>query len=66
MRIVVNGKDMLFGEQITILGLLEKLELSKEGIAVAVNGEVIPKSKHDSFSLKDGDEVEVVKVVGGG
>ena len=35
-------------------------------VAVAINGEFVPRSRYDSVQLKDGDAVEVVAPVGGG
>jgi sulfur carrier protein len=36
------------------------------GFAVAVNEEVVPKSKYESHKLSEGDRVEIVHLVGGG
>ena len=35
-------------------------------IAVAHNGDVIPRDRYDGVCLNDGDSVEVVRMVGGG
>jgi sulfur carrier protein len=36
------------------------------GVAVAVNGEVVPRRSWDVHRLADGDDVEIVKPIGGG
>jgi sulfur carrier protein len=36
------------------------------GVAVAVNGEVIPRSRHAGTELTEGARVEIVKAVQGG
>ena len=48
--------------------LLDKLGLSdrSRGMAVAVNGSVVPRSGWDAVNLRDGDQVEVVCAVQGG
>lgn len=66
MRIFINDQEKVFERALTISDLLSELSLLNEGIAIAVNGEVVPRSKHGDYSLKDGDRVEIVKVVGGG
>ncbi|MEW6655715.1 MAG: sulfur carrier protein ThiS [Aquificota bacterium] len=68
MRLVVNGKDTHMPEGISILELLERLEIKvrEVGLAVAVNGEIVPKSRYKEYILKDGDSVEIVNIVGGG
>ncbi|MCC8121475.1 MAG: sulfur carrier protein ThiS [Oscillospiraceae bacterium] len=35
-------------------------------IAVARNGEIVPKAQYDRVIMEDGDVVEVVSFVGGG
>ena len=39
---------------------------TRRGIAVAVNGQVIPRSQHANTELTDGDRVEIVTAVQGG
>ncbi|MEO8188162.1 MAG: sulfur carrier protein ThiS, partial [Burkholderiaceae bacterium] len=35
-------------------------------VAVERNGEIVPKSQHDSTKLTSGDRLEIVIAVGGG
>ena len=42
------------------------VETSRRGVAVAVNGEVVPRSSWHETELSDGDEVEIVHAVQGG
>ena len=46
--------------------LLALFEIDTRRVAVAVNGEVIPKRKHPDTIVREGDVVEVVRMVGGG
>jgi sulfur carrier protein len=39
---------------------------ARRGIAVAVNGQVIPRSQHASTELSEGARVEIVTAVQGG
>lgn len=48
----------------TLAGLLESLEL--EGVAVALNGEVVHRNRWPETPLAPGDRVEIVQAVGGG
>ncbi len=68
MRIIVNGKLLEVEEDISLLALLEKnrIEIRPVGLAVAVNEEIVPKSKYEEYRLKEGDRVEIVNIVGGG
>ena len=68
LEITVNGERRFFRRSMTVLELLKEIgvEIREVGLAVAVNGEVVPKSEYGKRSLKDGDRVEIVQLVGGG
>jgi thiamine biosynthesis protein ThiS len=42
------------------------MNLSKELCAVEVNKKLIPHKERDEYILQDGDDIEVVTLVGGG
>jgi sulfur carrier protein len=66
MKIRVNGEDRLLDEPVTIEALLELLDIERKGIAVELNREVVPKSRHCEVALTDGDHVEIITMFGGG
>jgi len=66
MRITVNGEQKDVGEGLTVEGLLKELGVRREGTAVEVNREIVPKSRYAETTLKPGDRVEIVTFVGGG
>lgn len=68
MNIIINNKKLEFPEdKLTLSQLLEKQNLlHKKGIAVAVNGEVIPSAEWPTFNLKDHDEIIIVTATQGG
>ncbi|TGN38693.1 sulfur carrier protein ThiS [Marinobacter confluentis] len=66
MQIQVNGESMEFGEGATISDLIQRMALEGKRLAVEVNEDIVPRSEHPSFSLSDGDRVEVVHAIGGG
>jgi sulfur carrier protein len=67
-EIKVNGEPRTVEDGTTVEGLLNQLDVPAEGrgIAVAVDTEVIPRSRWADVVLPDGVEVEVVKAVQGG
>ena len=65
MRLRVNGEDRDFPPELDISGLLVLLDAPPEGVAVAVNEEVVPRTMRDR-PLCEGDRVEVIRAVGGG
>jgi thiamine biosynthesis protein ThiS len=64
--ITLNGKSHALELPVTLLNLLASLEIDRRMIAVAHNGEVVPRDRYEEVSLADGDQVEVVRMVGGG
>ncbi len=66
IKIMLNGKERELAENTTILGLLNELDIKPQGIAVELNLEIVSKSKFAETVLKDGDKVEIVRMVGGG
>jgi sulfur carrier protein len=49
-----------------VTGLLVALSINPRQVAVAVNGEVVPRDTWAEARVSDGDEVEIVRAVGGG
>ena len=65
MNLPVNG-DTLTLDGTTIADLVTQLNLTGRRLAVEVNRDIVPKSQHGDFTLKDGDVVEIVHAIGGG
>lgn len=66
MRIKINGEYKEVAEGTTLDCLLDAFEIKRQGIAVDLNKEIVPKRLFGSTVLKDGDAVEIVRMVGGG
>lgn len=66
MIVSVNGEDRTLNEGATVRALLRELELPDEGVAVAVDGIVVPGSGWDEARLDAGAEVDVLTAVQGG
>ncbi len=66
MRIRLNGKDEDILEGQDLAALIQGLGLQGQAVAVEVNLDIIPRDKRATRILKESDEVEIVKFVGGG
>lgn len=66
MTIILNGSDHEMEPGTTLSQLLEQMGMKRDGIAVAVDSRVVPKSTHDQIVLFAGARVEVIRAVGGG
>ena len=66
MRITVNGKERAVEAPVTILGLLESLDLNPRAVVVERNLGIVPRDDYGNVQLADGDRLEVLRLVGGG
>lgn len=68
MRTTVNGKPRETDAHghMPLLAFLAAHEVNPKLVAVAINGDVIPKSTFDTAVIREGDAVEIVRMVGGG
>jgi thiamine biosynthesis protein ThiS len=68
IRLTVNGKprEVEGDARLPLPQLLVAFEVNPKLVAVAINGDVIPKSDYDAAIVHDGDELEIVRMVGGG
>ena len=66
MEILLNGEAREVVEATTIANLLEVTGLVERRVAVEVNREIVPRSRHGERRLVAGDRVEIVHAIGGG
>jgi|PlaIllAssembly_1097288.scaffolds.fasta_scaffold1519998_2 sulfur carrier protein len=66
MRITVNGTTDDLVEKVTIKQFLESRTLGEDLVIVVVNGEVTRREDWGETWINPGDNVEIVRIVGGG
>jgi len=66
LQVYVNGEDKELGDGLSLLDLLNILNLPIQRIAVELNRSVVRRAEWASTPLKDDDRVEIVHFVGGG
>jgi sulfur carrier protein len=66
--IVLNGESCELAAGETLVAALGRLGLEPDarGVAVAVDGEVVPRADWESFPLGEGARVEVLTAMQGG
>jgi sulfur carrier protein len=66
--ITVNGTEAQLPDGARIADVLDALGVDpgRRGVAIAVDGEVVPRTQWDSTSLAAGARVEVVQAIQGG
>ena len=67
MRIELNGEPVELAAGASLAQAVDSLGVdSARGVAVAVDGEVVPRSAWDATALSEGQQVEVLRAVQGG
>ena len=66
ISIQVNGREETFDGDLTVAALLTRLGLAEKRVAVELNREIVPRSRHDETPVNSGDSVEIVHAIGGG
>ena len=66
LQIILNGEPFTVDAPLTISELLARLDIDARIVAVEHNLTIVKRDRHASTMINEGDEVEVVKFVGGG
>ncbi len=66
MRLRINGEWREHPAGLTVAGLIEQMHLEPRRLAVELNKQLVARADHAATPLSDGDEMEIVTLVGGG
>ena len=66
MKLTVNGNVLGYHGSPDVASLLVSLGLADKRVVVELNGAIVGKTRQAATAIKDGDAVEIVRLVGGG
>jgi sulfur carrier protein len=66
IKIKLNGEERLLEKPLDVSSLLLMLELPAENLIVELNRELLHKTKYEQTIIANGDELELIRFVGGG
>lgn len=66
IQLTVNGKPREIAAETPLLDFLAAHNLNPKAIAVEYNGEIAPRGTYDRITLRSGDRLEIVRMMGGG
>ncbi|AWK40447.1 sulfur carrier protein ThiS [Photorhabdus laumondii subsp. laumondii] len=66
MKITVNDQPMELMASLAIQQLLEQLEQTQPGMALAINQTIIPRSEWNTHRINDGDNILLFQAIAGG
>jgi len=66
IKIKINGKNIFTGDDLKVSGLVKKLGIPLNKVAIELNNKIIDKKKLKNITLKNKDKLEIVHFIGGG
>jgi thiamine biosynthesis protein ThiS len=66
MTVILNGESRSVAEVTTIAALVRELNLIPATLLIEHNGLALHREEWNSRALRDGDKVELIRVVAGG
>jgi sulfur carrier protein len=66
ITLTINGKAQTLERPLGLIAYLEAKGVLGKRVAVGINGEVVHKDQWASITLREGDVVDIVQMVGGG
>jgi len=66
IAIELNGEVRMVSGSDSVQDLIDALSLTNQALAIAVNREVVPRTKWREHRFASGDKVDVVRAIGGG
>lgn len=66
MNIIINGETKEIPKEMTIKELIEYLNYSQKGFAVALNETFVPTANYETTKIKENSSIEILAPVQGG
>jgi thiazole synthase len=66
MKLLINGEERTLDGPLTLTGLLGRLDMKSDRVAVELNLGIVPRDRWTTTDLAEGDRLEIVHFVGGG
>jgi thiamine biosynthesis protein ThiS len=66
VQITLNGEPFELEQPLSLVALLEQLDIDARRVAIEHNLAIIKRQRFPEVMVRDGDRVEIVNFVGGG
>ncbi|MFD1805977.1 sulfur carrier protein ThiS [Pasteurella oralis] len=66
MEIYLNDAKLNLEQNLSIQQLIELQKLNQQGLAIAVNQQVLPRSEWSTYQLQANDRLTVFRAIAGG
>jgi sulfur carrier protein len=65
-KIIVNGNEIDWEENLTITGVLKKMNYTFKMLVIKINGNLVRRADYDTTVVPDEANVEVIHLISGG
>ncbi|HOV31768.1 MAG TPA: sulfur carrier protein ThiS [Candidatus Hydrogenedens sp.] len=66
IKVTINDEEKMYSDMTTIDVMLKEMNLEGKTVVVVVNDEIVEHTQYAETVLKDGDRIDLVRIVGGG
>ena len=66
LKVKINGTVTEIEEPLSVAGLMTTRGINPSEVVVQYNGDIVDKSGWETILLKENDELEILRFVGGG
>ncbi len=66
VKIQCNGRQQTLARDTTLAQLLDELGLVADSVVAEINKQIIDRDQYATLKLSSGDQVELIRFVGGG
>lgn len=66
MEIYLNDTKLNLEQKLSIQQLIELQKLNQQGLAIAVNQQILPRSEWSTYQLQANDRLTVFRAIAGG
>ncbi len=66
ITVTYNDKPMQIDDNTSVAAFIDLINVDQSNMAIAVNGQVVPKNERTSTLLNDGDSILLIKAFYGG
>lgn len=66
MQVTINGKTSEMIEKLSVRDVITERKLPVTLVIIELNGEIIKRELWDNLKLNPGDNLEIIRIIGGG
>jgi sulfur carrier protein len=66
MQISCNGQQREVEADMSLASMLDRLNLPADSVVAEINMKIIDRDQYETTRLQEGDQVELIRFVGGG